>query len=106
MGNEEDDQKIAGIVHDITEESVSFLTTTLYANGQVLELELELPGFGRAPEEGGGLLNSAVVVTQAVVVRSETLDTGFYLLAVRFQELEKEDRVLIRRAISQVNREN
>ena len=97
---QDEGEKIPGIVHDINASGVAFLTQEGYREGDVLSLEIELPGLRRPFNEGSGLLNSATVVTLAVVVRTETIEPGLNLAAASFKNMEEGDRALIEQAIS------
>ena len=100
---EAEDVKKAGIVHDINEAGLSFLTEQDYVKGDVLELEIEMAGIQAPPDGVKGLLNSAVVIAQATVVRTGIFEFGPNIIAVHFNDLEKEDRALILRAIMILN---
>ena len=96
----DDEIKIAGIVHDISEGGVSFLTDRGYVPGELLELEIEMTGLEPPKDRGRGLLNSAVVVAHGTVVRAEPYEFGPDLVAVAFDGLDPSDRALIVQAIS------
>ena len=94
------ERKIAGIVHDISEGGVAFLTDQDYAPGDVLELEIEMTGVQPPADGGRGLLNAAVVVTLGQVVRAGLFELGPKLVAVSFNALNPSDRDLIHQALT------
>ena len=100
--SDEEDAKVAGIVHDLSEGGLSFLTEQDFREGDLLDLELEIAGFRSAPGDSQGLLNSAVVITQGTVLRAKPYELGPTLVALRFNHLESSDRALILQALSKV----
>ena len=97
--------KAAGIVHDISEGGLSFITDQEFVPAEILELEIEMTGI-RPPEDGGrGLLNSAVIVTHATVVRKGLYEFGPNIVAARFDSLDPADRKLLLEAIKMLNAE-
>ena len=95
-----DEEKIAGIVHDLNPAGVSFVTEHSYGPGETIELEIELVGLKYPSSGQNGLLNSAVVVTTATVVRTETFEIDLHLVAVYFTGLEEDGLGLIQKAVS------
>ena len=100
------ERKVAGIVHDISEGGLSFITDQEYVPGHVLELEIEMTGLEPPADKGRGLLNAAVVVTQGTVLRKALFEFGPNIIAVSFDQLDPSDRQLITQAISLLERNN
>ena len=98
----EENIKLAGIVHDISEGGLAFLTEESYVPGDLLELEIELAGI-EAPDGGErGLLNSAVIVTPATVSRVGPFEFGPNIVAVSFNDLQISHRQLLLKALSRI----
>ena len=100
---DEDEAKVAGIVHDISEGGISFLTNESYAEGDLLEMEIEASVVEAPEDHPRGLLNAPAVTARGTVTRATLYEFGPKLIAVRFDPLEKTDHAMIREAISRID---
>ena len=99
-GEAEDEQKIAGIVRDISRSGAAFLSIRNFTESEELDLEIELLGLKEAQSDSTGLLNASVVTVRSTVVRTESIDSGLYLVAVLFGPFDDEDSRLIEQAVT------
>ena len=95
-----EDEKAVGIVRDINLAGLAFLTHQDYREGEALELEIEFVGLKFSQNPQNGLLNSAAVIVRGNVARTETLESGLYLVAAIFGPMDNEDRALMQQAVS------
>ena len=76
---EEELPQICGIVHDLSADGLSFLTNKDYRPGEMLKLDIDIR-------------KVCPIVAEAKVIRTETIEPGFHLVAVVFTDMDEESR--------------
>lgn len=102
-GAEEDDEKITGMVHDISTTGAAFWLHQSLKAGDILDIEIEIFNENRTTSDHKiKMLWSNPIEVKAEVLRSERADAGLHLIVVTYKEIEEEDLALLQKSLLDV----